>query len=155
MTHTTAIDRWNRPIPAWRPPLESEGLRDMLEKFRRWDPYDGGALLDDVGVVMDEVPPPEDALEELAERLRGHLMQLVDIAIGAEADDKDEEAAALIERARAVRSEDMPGDHRAASAHLRRLAWAVNELLERMVSTGCVKAPDLQQPPVPGRGRAA
>ncbi|MEJ8632427.1 DUF6415 family natural product biosynthesis protein [Streptomyces sp. MS2.AVA.5] len=126
----------------------------MLEKFRRWDPYDSNALLDDVGLVMDEVPPPEDALEELAERLRGHLMQLVDIAIGAEVDDKDEEAAALIERARAVRSEEMPGDHRNGSAHLRRLAWAVNELLERMVSTGCVKAPDLVQELAP-EGRAA
>ncbi|MFI6122517.1 DUF6415 family natural product biosynthesis protein [Streptomyces sp. NPDC051064] len=93
------------------------------------------ALLDDVGTALDDVPPAEEYQQELAERLRGHLMRLVDFAIGGDADVKDATAFAMIERARDVRSEAMPGDPRRAVGHLRRMAWTVNELLERLLAT--------------------
>lgn len=82
--------------------------------------------------------PAEEAVEELAERLRGHLMRLVAIAVASEAGD-DEQAAALIERAREVRVEELPGDRRRAVGHLRRMAWSVNELLERLGALRCLK----------------
>ncbi|MER5222878.1 DUF6415 family natural product biosynthesis protein [Streptomyces flaveus] len=138
VTTAAAVSWRSSPVEKWSPPLSTEALADVLQKVRQWQPFDCGALLDDVAVVLDDVLPPEDLLDESAQRLRGHLMQLIDIAVAAEADE-DEEASRLIERARAVRSEDMPGDHRHAVGHLRRMAWTVNELLERLVATQCLR----------------
>lgn len=119
-------------LPRWAPPLEVDDLAALLAKVQRWTPFDGDALLDDV------VPPEED-LDVLAERLRGHLMQLVDIAVAAGADDKDPEADRLIRQARTVRAEDMPGNYWQAVGHLRRMAWSLNELLERLSAIKCLK----------------
>ncbi|MDX3057753.1 DUF6415 family natural product biosynthesis protein [Streptomyces sp. NE06-03E] len=104
--------------------------------MRAWEPFDADALLDDVGAALDDVPPAEDQRREFAERLRGHLAQLVDIAISGDADRKDTATFTLIENARAIRSEVIPMDPRRAVVHLRRMAWAVNELLERLLATG-------------------
>ncbi|MGW7610989.1 DUF6415 family natural product biosynthesis protein [Streptomyces sp. NPDC054766] len=111
----------------------------MLIKVRGWQPFDGESLLDDVGVVLDDVVPAEEALEDHALRLRGHLMQLVAIAVAAEAGRKDPEAEQLIERARRLRTEAMPGDHFQAVGHLRRMAWSVNELHERLGAIKCLR----------------
>jgi len=72
------------------PPLDREALEHVLEKIRTWQPFDGGALLDDVAEVLDNVMPDEEDVEELGQRLRGHLMRLVDIAIAAGAEQRDE-----------------------------------------------------------------
>ncbi|MGX4695492.1 DUF6415 family natural product biosynthesis protein [Streptomyces sp. JNUCC 63] len=135
---TAAVQHWTCPIPAWTPPLDPDVLRTMLARFRRWEPFDGGALLDDVGAVLDDCIPAEEDVEELAERLRGHLMQLVNIAVAAE-EERDAEAARLVERGRTLRAEDLPGSHWLAVGHLRRMAWTVNELLERLVATRCLR----------------
>jgi len=126
-------------VERWEPPLDGEALSSLLTKVREWQAYDGEALLDDVAAVLDEVVPAEDRIDEFGDRLRGHLMQLVNIALAAEAD-QDEETARLIEQARTVRSEDVPGDHWKAVGHLRRMGWIVNELLEQLVATNCLKA---------------
>lgn len=139
MTGAATIQWWTGPVEVWEPPLSRDALEDVLAKVRRWQPFDGEALLDDVGVVLDDVVPPEDRLEELGQRLRGHLMQLVGIAVAAEADQEDEQADRLICLARQVRSEDMPGDQWQAVGHLRRMAWSVNELLERLVAIHCLR----------------
>ncbi|MFF0698335.1 DUF6415 family natural product biosynthesis protein [Streptomyces tendae] len=126
-------------VPSWAPPLDSAELADVLDKIRRWIPYDGDALLEDVGAVLDDVVPREEELEDHAQRLRGHLMRLVDIAVAQEADQSDPEAIRLIRLARDVRALDLPGDHMKAVGHLRRMAWTVNELLERLVDLRCIK----------------
>ncbi|WP_330462112.1 MULTISPECIES: DUF6415 family natural product biosynthesis protein [unclassified Streptomyces] len=141
MTGAATIPCWPGPVETCEPPLGREALEDVLSKIRRWQPFDGDALLDDVGVVLDDVVPPEERLEELGQRLRRHLMQLVGIAVAAEADQEDGQAEQLIRRARQVRSEDMPSDHGQAVGHLRRMAWSVNELLERLVAIQCLKEP--------------
>ncbi|MFF1627433.1 DUF6415 family natural product biosynthesis protein [Streptomyces sp. NPDC058272] len=133
------IPRWTKPVSAWTPPWDAEALTAVLAKIQGWKPFDGDALLDDVGAVLDDVMPPEKDLEDIAQRLRRHLMQLVDIAAAAEAGQKDAEAHRLIQRAREVRAEDMPGDHLQAVGHLRRMAWTTNELLERLVENQCLK----------------
>ncbi|MER5918470.1 DUF6415 family natural product biosynthesis protein [Streptomyces sp. NPDC001982] len=104
----------------------------MLSKVRQWQPFDGGALLDDGGAVLDDYVPAAEQVEELAQRLRGHLMRLVDIAVAAGAEQRDTVTAGLIERARTVRSEDVPGGCWKAVGHLRRMGWTVNELHERL-----------------------
>ncbi|MER6789861.1 DUF6415 family natural product biosynthesis protein [Streptomyces sp. NPDC000658] len=126
------------PAVAQWAPANEETLTTLLAAVRQWRPFDGDALLDDVGAALDDVMPGEDDVEDIAERLRGHLMQLVDIALAGEAND-DEEAALLIERARQVRVEDVPGEHWRAVGHLRRMAWIVNELLERLGALRCLK----------------
>ncbi|MEV6400863.1 DUF6415 family natural product biosynthesis protein [Streptomyces sp. NPDC051907] len=132
MTAPAAVGRRRRPIPAWQPPIDADALRATLEKCQRWDPYDGDALLDDVGAVLDDVTPREEDLQVLAQRLRRRLTQLVGIAVATEADQKDPEAGRLTQQARTVHTEDMPGDHMKAVGRLRRMAWSVNELLERL-----------------------
>jgi hypothetical protein len=126
--------------PAKRP--REAAVTDALAKIRAWNPYDGDAWLDDVADALDPVASPEDKVHELGERLRGHLMQLVAIAVRYEAEKRDERAASLIQRAREVREEEMPGDYWPAVAHLRRMGWAVNELLDLLVKFGITKTPD-------------
>ncbi|MEV8597318.1 DUF6415 family natural product biosynthesis protein [Streptomyces sp. NPDC052012] len=125
--------------PAWAPPLDTAELAAVVDKIRQWTPYDDDALLEDVGAVLDDVVPSEDELADHAQRLRGHLMRLVAIAVAQEAGQSDPEADRLVHQARDVRAAEMPGDHMAAVGHLRRMAWSVNELLERLTAIKCVK----------------
>ncbi|MCX5008650.1 DUF6415 family natural product biosynthesis protein [Streptomyces sp. NBC_00638] len=128
-----------RTVPPWAPPLDGDELQSVLSAVRRWQPFDGVALLDDVGAVLDEVVPSEEALEDHAVRLRGHLMQLVAIAVAVEVGQEDTKAEQLIEHARRLRAEDMPGDHRQAVGHLRRMAWSVDLLHERLGAIKCIR----------------
>ncbi|WP_406368289.1 DUF6415 family natural product biosynthesis protein [Streptomyces sp. NBC_00647] len=138
MTAPTVPGR-TRAVPVWTPPLSPEALESVLSKVHGWQPFDGESLLDDVGAVLDVVVPAEEALEDNCQRLRGHLMQLVTIAIAAEADQKDPEVEQLIERARRLRAEAVPGDYLQAVGHLRRMAWAVDELHERLGAIKCLR----------------
>lgn len=137
MNAAVAISRWTRPVPRWMAPLDEDVVSGVLAAMRRWSALDGDALLDDVGAVIDDVVPAGDDVEELAERLRGHLMRLVAVAVANKAD--EEQAAELIERARDVRSDELPGDYWRAVGHLRRMAWSVNELLERLGAVRCLR----------------
>ncbi|MEE1764389.1 DUF6415 family natural product biosynthesis protein [Streptomyces sp. SP18BB07] len=139
MTAPTAL-HWPLPVePATPPPLDRAALEDVKNKLAKWKPYDGDALLEDVSAVVDDVMPPEERLEELAERLRGHSMRLVHIAVATQAEHGNTKAADLIKRARAMRSREMPGDYRKAVGHVRLMAWSVNELHEHLGVIGCIK----------------
>ncbi|MFD9248414.1 DUF6415 family natural product biosynthesis protein [Streptomyces bottropensis] len=136
-----AAPGWDHPVePARR--LEGVAVAEALAKIRAWNPYDGDAWLDDVADALDPVALPEDKVGELGERLRGYLMQLVAMAVRYEAEKRDERAASLIDRAREVREQEMPGDYAKSVAHLRRMGWAVNELLDLLVESGITKEPD-------------
>lgn len=113
-------------------------LTTVLERLRGWTAFDGGALLDDVATALDNIPPAQEHTEELAERLHGHLVRLVTIAVAAEAE-QDPAAVQLIEGAHAVRAEDLPGGHGKAVAQLRRLGWIANELHDRLAAIRCLK----------------
>src|SRR5690606_29167899 len=47
------------PTRPWTPPLSGGELATVLNRLHDWNPFDGGALLDDVAVVLDDVPPAE------------------------------------------------------------------------------------------------
>ncbi|MFF0228567.1 DUF6415 family natural product biosynthesis protein [Streptomyces sp. NPDC004629] len=94
--------------PGWTPPLDATELATVLESVRRWRPFDGDALLDDVGEVLDNVVPAEENVGYLADLLGDHLAQLVNIAVAAEASDKDPAADCLIQQARAVGAKRLP-----------------------------------------------
>ncbi|GAB2788236.1 hypothetical protein GCM10027073_20590 [Streptomyces chlorus] len=140
MTAPGTARRLPRPVEQWKPPLPHDQLTTVLDKLRAWRPFDGDALLDDVAAALDDVVPTEEDVAEIAERLRGHLMQLVDIALAAEEDQRDTTSAQLIEQARTLRAEEVPGDRWQAIGHLRRMGWTVNELLERLVAVRCLTA---------------
>ncbi|GAB2451592.1 DUF6415 family natural product biosynthesis protein [Streptomyces incanus] len=140
MTAPGTARRLPRPVEPWKPPLPRDQLTTVLDKLRAWRPFDGDALLDDVAAALDDVVPTEEDVAEIAERLRGHLMQLVDIALAAEEDQRDTTSAQLIEQARTLRAEEVPGDRWQAIGHLRRMGWTVNELLERLVAVRCLTA---------------
>lgn len=138
MTAPGTVQRFTRPVRLWTRPLSRGELAAVLNRLRDWHPFDGGALLDDVAAVLDDVPPTEEATEEIAERLCGHLLRLVNIAVAAGAE-RDPVAAQLVEKARRLRREDLPDDHWKAIGHLRRLGWTAGELLERLIAVRCLK----------------
>jgi hypothetical protein len=126
-------------VKAAEAPFDPERLRWVLEKVQKWQPYVDGGLLDDVAVVIDDYTLGEDEIDENAMRLRGHLMRLVNLAVTAKVVERDERVDELVERARTVRSEELPGDHWQAVGHVRRMAWTLNELLELLVKNQCLK----------------
>ncbi|MGW3316103.1 DUF6415 family natural product biosynthesis protein [Streptomyces fungicidicus] len=138
MTAPGAVQRFTRPVRQWTPPLSGGQLTTVLDRLRVWTAFDGGALLDDVAAALDDVPPAEELAEELAERLRGHLMRLVTLAVAAEGE-QDATATRLIERARTLRVEDLPGDRWKAVAHLRRMGWTTNEFHDWLVAVRYLK----------------
>ncbi|MBK3568271.1 hypothetical protein JHN47_31695 [Streptomyces sp. MBT62] len=121
-------------------PSDPDKVRWLLGKVQTWQPYVDGLLLDDLAAVLDDYSPSEEEVEDFALRLRGHLMRLANLALTSKVAERDEVVAELVERARDIRSEELPGDHRQAVGHVRRMAWNVNELLERLVETQCLKA---------------
>lgn len=139
MTAPAAIPGGTHPVSSWAPSLDPAALADVLAKIRQWKPFDGDALLADVGDVLDDVTSPEEHIEELARRLRGHLMRLVDIAVTSQAE-TDAGGAWLVGRVRTVCSEDVPGDHRRTVGHLRRMGWAVTNLLAWLIAHRRLKA---------------
>lgn len=148
MTSVTLDRRDAAGAPHWQHPVASARLPDRakveaaLAAVRAWHPYDGDAWLDDVADVLDAVPPPEDLVDELAQRLRRYLMQLVGYALNSEVEKQDGRATRLITRAREVREEELPGDYLQSVIHLRRMGWAVNELHDLLTELEAVKGPE-------------
>ncbi|MEW1721621.1 DUF6415 family natural product biosynthesis protein [Streptomyces sp. NPDC093109] len=124
-----------RPVERWKPALNADTLALLASLLRELKPLD--AILDDVGDVLGDQDPPPHEFEETAEQLRGDLKRLVDIAVVAE--DKDAEVVGLVTRARALRSEELPGGYATALGHLRRMAGTTNALLERLAATGSMR----------------
>ncbi|WP_307818548.1 DUF6415 family natural product biosynthesis protein [Streptomyces sp. MBT62] len=131
---------WTHPVRRAEKPSDPDKVRWLLGKVQTWQPYVDGLLLDDLAAVLDDYSPSEEEVEDFALRLRGHLMRLANLALTSKVAERDEVVAELVERARDIRSEELPGDHRQAVGHVRRMAWNVNELLERLVETQCLKA---------------
>ncbi|MCW8119226.1 MULTISPECIES: DUF6415 family natural product biosynthesis protein [Streptomyces violaceoruber group] len=138
MTATTIRPGWSHPVRAAVPPFTDAGLRRVLEKVQRWAPHVDGLLLDDVAAVLDDYTPTEHEVDEHAQRLRGHLMRLVHLAVVSKVAEQDGQVADLINRGRTIGTEEVPTDHRRAVGHLRRMAWTLHELLERLVADQCL-----------------
>ncbi|MFJ8488448.1 DUF6415 family natural product biosynthesis protein [Streptomyces sp. NPDC094038] len=119
--------------------MDPDRLRMVLAKVHQRQPYVDGSLLDDVAAVLDDYMPNEEEVDDSALRLRGHLMRLTNLAVTAKVVDHDKRVAELVEYPRAVRAEELPGDHRRAVGHVRRMAWTLDELLERLVENQCLK----------------
>lgn len=140
MTDHALVPGWDHPVREAVLPGSPQGLQRLLEKVQNWAPYVDGLLLDDVAAVLDDHVPDEDEDEvaEHAQRLRSHLMRLVNLAVVSKVDQRDREVADLAERGRELRFQELPSDHVQAVGHVRRLAWTLNELLELLVKHQCL-----------------
>ncbi|MET8679972.1 DUF6415 family natural product biosynthesis protein [Streptomyces sp. NPDC004647] len=123
----------------WEPPLGTQELESVLAKVRGWAPLIVEAVFEDINCVLGDQTPRASELDELAMRLRANLMQLVNIAVAGRAEQDCEELPTLIERAHALRSEDLPDDYRKGLGHTRRLARVTNELLEHLIQAKHVR----------------
>jgi hypothetical protein len=109
-------------------------IANLLHHLRSWTPLDAVALLDDVATALDDLAPCEEEAEEITQRLCGHLLQLVNIALASGADRRSPYADALVRRSLTLRVEKMPGNHRHAMLHLRQVGWVTGELLDHLVA---------------------
>ncbi|MGW4439150.1 DUF6415 family natural product biosynthesis protein [Streptomyces sp. NPDC004596] len=132
MTAVGALPRY--PAERWAPP--DIDLEMLLEKLQQWQPFAGDAFLDDVTAILED-SPAEELVEYLVERMRGYSMSLVDIALTHAP--QNDTTTELIAQARAVRSEEFPGDYRQAVGFLRRMASIFLELFEYLVATRGVR----------------
>ncbi|MFC4469200.1 DUF6415 family natural product biosynthesis protein [Streptomyces xiangluensis] len=139
MTAPATSPGWAHPVRAAELPLTPEGLRWVLAKVQEWQPYVDGSLLDELAAVLDDYTPDEDEDDVNAMRLRGHLMQLVNLAVTTKVVEQDQRVDRVVDRARTVRSEELPGDHMKAVGHVRQMAWALDELLELLLENQCIK----------------
>lgn len=114
------------------PRLDAGDLARIADRLRQLRPLD--AILDDIGDVIADQDPPAAEAPELAERLRGDLVRLENVAVAA--DDRDPRVVTLVRRARTLRATAHP----ATVAHLRRLAGVAEALLERLAETGTLRA---------------
>lgn len=147
----------NPEVPAaqWSPPLNKPGLHDLLTAVRAWEPVDWDKVYDDLDTVLNEeishhaagprghgwpgsAAPGCVEAEALAQRFRGALMQLVNRGLRDDAS-KHPEIANLIEEARTLRFEELPGDERQALIVLRKLGRITLELAEHLEEAGIVK----------------
>ncbi|MGP3945145.1 MULTISPECIES: DUF6415 family natural product biosynthesis protein [Streptomyces] len=117
-----------------------DALERILAAFRNWDPLDWDAILEDLADVLGQEAPEHEELVGLADRLHSTLIRLLSIASAGHADEKDQEAVVLIERARTLDTEDFPDDRWKALGYVRRLGWTINELMERLSRTGHIDA---------------
>ncbi len=89
MTDTMPVPGWTHPVREAELPGIAEGLARLLEKVQNWAPYVDGLLLDDVAAVLDDHVPDEYEVAEHAQRLRSHLMRLVNLAVASRVDQRD------------------------------------------------------------------
>ncbi|MFH9295789.1 DUF6415 family natural product biosynthesis protein [Streptomyces sp. NPDC017520] len=144
------------PTNPWSPPLGRLGLHDLLSAVRNWEPVDWDAVYDGLDTVLNEevshhaagasgssrpgaAGPGYDEAEEIAQRFRGALMQLVNRGLRDDANKKHPDIADLIEQARSLRSEKLPGDEHEALTFLRKLGRVTLELAEHLEEAGIVK----------------
>ncbi|MEV6393473.1 DUF6415 family natural product biosynthesis protein [Streptomyces sp. NPDC051907] len=119
----------------WEPPLDPEGLMLVLAKMRVWNPLVLESVFDDLDKVLGDCLPATGEIEELAERLRGALLQLLNITVADPQFQPDEAMAEVLERARHVISLPLPGGYWPAVGQLRRMSWVASTLLDRLIAS--------------------
>jgi hypothetical protein len=142
------------PTNPWSPPLDRPGLHGLLNAVRGWEPGDWDAVFNDLNVVLNQevshhaagaragrpgaAVPSYDEADELTQRFRRDLVQLVNRGLRDDATNKYPDIGDLIEEARAVLSEALPGDELQALALLRKPVRVTLDLAERLEETGMV-----------------
>ena len=134
--------------------MDAVGLTDVHGLLLRWawTAQDSEALLDDVALALDDVAPSEEDIEDFVQRARGYLMRLVNIAVSTRVWQESAYTDTLIQRARTLRADEMPGDYRHAVLRLRQMGWVVGELLDQLVTFDSIEG--AASPTNPSRPRS-
>lgn len=127
------------PAEDWTPPLNADGLRLVLERFRAWKPLDIEEVFDDLDAAIGNHLPPATTTVALIDRLREHLKQLSDITVADDRFPPTTEMTRLVQRGRPPREECAPAAHRQAVGLARRLAFVIADLIEELLATRCIK----------------
>jgi hypothetical protein len=121
-------------------------LKRLFEAVQKWEPVDWKRVNEALDTVLgdDDHPatffPDHNTADELAQRFRGALMQLVNRALReAKGKETDPEAVRLIAMARTVRVEELPNDPSKALGLLRRMGSVTTELVDRLERLGVVE----------------
>lgn len=128
-----------RQVKEWTPPLDADGLRNVLERFKEWKPLDVDRIFDDLDTAIGNQPPPVATTVALVERLRNHLKQLSHIAVADQRCPPTEEMRWLFELGRPLREERTPVDHQKAVGLARRLAFVTSDLVEELIEARYIK----------------
>jgi hypothetical protein len=126
-------------VVRWEPPLDAGALGEVLTRLRGWQPLDCDGLLDDVAAALDDLLPDEAGVAALGRRLCDHFGRLADVAVATLADRRDAYTAGLVRSGHVLRSATAPEDRTGAVAHVRRIGWVTGELLDVLVTAGCLK----------------
>ncbi|MGW0992476.1 DUF6415 family natural product biosynthesis protein [Streptomyces sp. NPDC002523] len=128
-----------RPAEEWTPPLDADGLRLVLERFRVWKPLDTEEVFDDLDAAIGNQPPPVATTAALVDRLRNHLMQLSDITVADHGFPPTAEMTRLVERGLPLREECTPAAYQQAVGLARRLAFVTADLIEELIEARYIK----------------
>ncbi|MFF8442812.1 DUF6415 family natural product biosynthesis protein [Streptomyces californicus] len=127
------------PTQEWTPPLDADGLRLVLERFRVWEPLDIEEVFDDLDAAIGSQPPPVATAVALLGRLRRHLKQLSDITVADDSFPPSAEMTRLVERGVPLLEEPTPAGYRQAVGLARRLASVTADLIEVLIEARYIK----------------
>ena len=128
-----------RPAEEWTPPLDTDGLRLVLERFRAWKPLDIEDVFDDLDAAIGNHPPSVATTIALVDRLRRHLKQLSDITVADNRFPPTAEMTRLVERGVPLREECTPAAYQQAVGLARRLAFVTADLIEELIEARYIK----------------
>ncbi|MEV8047244.1 DUF6415 family natural product biosynthesis protein [Streptomyces griseoluteus] len=128
-----------RPAEEWTPPLDADGLRLVLERFRVWQPLDIEDVFDDLDAAIGNQPPPGATTAALVDRLRNHLKQLSNITAADNGFPPTAEMTRLVQRGLPLREEGTPAAYRQAVGLARRLAFVTADLVEELIEARYIK----------------
>lgn len=128
-----------RPVEAWTPPLDAEGLRTILALVKEWKPLDVEEIFDDLDAAIGNQTPPATTTAALVERLRSHLKQLSDIAVADKRYPPTADMVQLAARGLALRGEHTPAAHQQAVGLARRLAFVTSDLVEELIEARYIR----------------
>ncbi|MGW1159083.1 DUF6415 family natural product biosynthesis protein [Streptomyces sp. NPDC002519] len=128
-----------RPAEEWTPPLEADGLRLVLERFRVWKPLDIEEVFDDLDAAIGNQSPSVATTIALVDRLRSHLKQLSDITVADDRFPPTAEMTRLVERGLPLRKECTPAAYQQAVGLARRLAFVTADLIEELIEARYIK----------------
>lgn len=124
-----------RPVEAWTPPLDAEGLRAVLALVKEWKPLDVEEIFDDLDAAIGNQTPPATTTAALVERLRSHLKQLSDIAVADKRYPPTADMVQLVARGLALRGEHTPAAHQQAVG----LAFVTSGLVEELIEARYIR----------------
>ncbi|BDH15328.1 DUF6415 family natural product biosynthesis protein [Streptomyces hygroscopicus] len=134
-----------------------DALRRSIKVRRRVVRSATAAAAETVALVLDDsVPLPacQEDVDDLAERLREHIVALTGLRAVWRLDEAPEQPRRPVVQARALRRRKVPSDYVGSRIHLVHLAESTQHLLARAADDECGAAARIACPPIPSHSEA-